>query len=144
MSATRLQLGFTLIELMIVVAIIGILSSIALPAYGTYTKKAKFSEVVMATGEAKNAVEMCAPNQSGLAAGAITACGAGVNGVPANLGASGRVASVTTSSAGVIVATAQNGAGLTGQTYTLTPAFANRKVTWTVGGTCRTVLPAIC
>ena len=54
------QQGFTLIELMISVAIVGILASIALPSYQNYTRKAKFSEVVMATASVKAAVEACA------------------------------------------------------------------------------------
>ncbi|MFM5311099.1 type IVa pilus major pilin TapA [Aeromonas caviae] len=53
------QSGFTLIELMIVVAIVAILAAIALPAYQTYTLRAKFSEVIAAAGPAKTAVEVC-------------------------------------------------------------------------------------
>ena len=54
------QSGFTLIELMIVVAIVAILAAIALPAYQTYTLRAKYSEVVAAAGPAKTAFEVCA------------------------------------------------------------------------------------
>ena len=59
MKNKRTESGFTLIELMIVVAIIGILASLALPAYSNYANKAKFSETIVALGAVKSAVDLC-------------------------------------------------------------------------------------
>ena len=126
----RKQTGFTLIELMIVVAIVAILAAIALPAYQNYTKKARFSEVVASTGAAKAAVEVCYSNLNDL-----TVCDAGSNGVPANpSGATGLLQSLTTTN-GVITATAVGASGtpvnsLEGENYILTPTPTNGKLIW--------------
>ena len=110
------QKGFTLIELMIVVAIIGILAAIALPAYQNYTKKAKFTETVNSTAAVKSAVEVCAQVNN-----ALTNCTSNTNGIPADI--TGRL----TTTAGVIVATnPDTDLG----TYTLTPTLASGAVTW--------------
>lgn len=61
------QSGFTLIELMIVVAIVAILAAIALPAYQNYTKKAKMTELVAASGALKTAAEVCVQAATGCA-----------------------------------------------------------------------------
>jgi len=143
----QIQKGFTLIELMIVVAIIGILAAVAIPAYSDYTKKAKFTEVVQATQAVKTAVEICASDLS-----SVADCDAGSNGVPATIGAAdgavvaGKYVAYVTTADGVITAQAiaaiEGSVSGKGATYILTPTFsATGGVKWASSGTC---LPNLC
>lgn len=140
MNIQKSQQGFTLIELMIVVAIIGILASIALPAYQTYTAKSKYSEVVLATSGVKVAIELCAQIEGGLAT-CVATSGGNNDVIKAQAGADGgdKVASVAVSANGVILATAVSTGGLNGETYKLTPTYTTTgAVTWDKSGDCET------
>ncbi|HIF9259928.1 TPA: pilin [Photobacterium damselae] len=79
------QKGFTLIELMIVVAIIGILAAFAMPAYQNYTKRAHATEMLNATTAMKTAVGVCLLNGNVSISGSKSSidCSSGKNGVPA-------------------------------------------------------------
>lgn len=145
------QQGFTLIELMIVVAIIGILAAVAIPAYQNYTLKARYSEVVAATSPYKTAIDLCSQNGdcvSGNNFSALTVTAGVPDAATLTAGIPGIASSGTVfNPAGVTLATATNIATLTlapnavsgiaaADTYILTGTRGtDGKVIWTVAAT---------
>lgn len=132
-NTKKVQQGFTLIELMIVVAIIGILAAVALPAYQTYTQRATFSEVVLAATPYKSAFEVAA--QTGRLAD-LAAADAGANGIPVAAGATGDVLSVSVLNGAITATGLAASFGGTAYTYVLTPNGIAAPIQWTTTGTC--------
>ena len=124
-------LGFTLIELMITIAIVGILAAIALPAYQNYTRRARFSEMVLAMAPYKQAVAECAQDL-----GTTTGCSGGTYGIGANVAvAEGNITSITTLNGTItIVPVAANGILATDTIINNPSLSTSGRVQWTISG----------
>ena len=123
--------GFTLIELMIVIAIIGILAAVAVPQYGEYTKRAKFADVISQTVSYKSAVHLCIQDRN-----QVEGCDDGASGIPPSIDAPrGNIESLSVSDGTISVTATQE---LDRVTYTLTPNYqaSVHILEWLVSGSC--------
>ncbi len=143
-KSNKIQNGFTLIELMIVVAIVGVLAAVALPSYQKYIKKARFVEVIAMTRPYKIAVELCATERN-----TLQNCSSDLNGVPSGVTktfANGPFTSIgVNASNGSVFAYANEPPVQSGNfqlvsviDYTLTPTLSNGRISWEISGVCKT------
>ncbi len=125
------QSGFTLIELMITVAIVGILAAIAIPGYQEYLRRTRFSEIALSAATWKIAVAECVHDLNGTAG-----CDAGTNGIPNGISSASGLINTLTVVNGTITITpvAQNGFVAT-DTLILNPTIGtSNRIRWSATG----------
>ncbi len=122
--------GFSLIEVMILIAIIGIIVAIAIPAYQNYTRRAHYSEIVLAMAPFKSSVITCVQKL-----GKLQGCTSGRNGVPAAIDKQGGINSLTVKN-GEITIIPLIAHGITEKdTLVATPTLtANKQINWMLTG----------
>ena len=127
------QQGFTLIEVLIVTAIIGVLAAVALPAYAIYTDSARFTEAELAAGLYQNAIVVAANAQR---FNALTDINEGTLGVadfqPRDFDTHG----IHVHDGIIILTWKEDGTPLDGVTYTMAAQSFEPPIRWVVGGTC--------
>ncbi|EGH02072.1 MULTISPECIES: pilin [Pseudomonas syringae group] len=135
----KAQKGFTLIELMIVVAIVGILAAVAIPSYQNYAKKAAYTEVLAAMASVKTAVGVCVAQQ-GTVADCDTAAKVGATLPSGNTAGAVNTIAITATTAAITATPNAYKGILATDTCSLAPAIAaaGAPVTWTYTGVCVT------